>query len=35
MIFALGDSVAVLAAGRVFAGLAFGLAAVFVPPTPV
>jgi predicted MFS family arabinose efflux permease len=31
VIFALGDSVAVLAAGRVFAGLAFGLAAVFVP----
>ena len=26
-----GDSVGVLAAGRVFAGLAFGLAAVFVP----
>jgi predicted MFS family arabinose efflux permease len=31
VIFALGDSVAVLAVGRVFAGLAFGLAAVFVP----
>ncbi len=31
VIFALGDSVGVLAAGRVFAGLAFGLAAVFVP----
>ncbi len=31
VIFALGDSVALLAAGRVFAGLAFGLAAVFVP----
>jgi predicted MFS family arabinose efflux permease len=31
VIFALGDSVTVLAAGRVFAGLAFGLAAVFVP----
>ncbi len=31
VIFALGDSVAVLATGRVFAGLAFGLAAVFVP----
>jgi predicted MFS family arabinose efflux permease len=31
VIFALGDSFAVLAAGRVFAGLAFGLAAVFVP----
>jgi predicted MFS family arabinose efflux permease len=31
LIFAVGDSVAVLAVGRVFAGLAFGLAAVFVP----
>ena len=31
LIFAVGDSVAVLAAGRVFAGVAFGLAAVFVP----
>jgi predicted MFS family arabinose efflux permease len=31
VIFAAGDSFAVLAAGRVFAGLAFGLAAVFVP----
>ena len=31
VIFALGDSVAVLAVGRVLAGLAFGLAAVFVP----
>jgi predicted MFS family arabinose efflux permease len=31
LIFAAGDSVAVLAIGRVFAGLAFGLAAVFVP----
>ena len=31
LIFAAGDSVAVLAAGRVLAGLAFGLAAVFVP----
>jgi predicted MFS family arabinose efflux permease len=31
LIFATGDSVAVLAIGRVLAGLAFGLAAVFVP----
>jgi predicted MFS family arabinose efflux permease len=31
VIFAVGDSVGILAAGRVFAGLAFGLAAVFVP----
>jgi predicted MFS family arabinose efflux permease len=31
LLFAAGDSVGVLAAGRVFAGLAFGLAAVFVP----
>ena len=31
LIFAVGDSFAVLAAGRVIAGLAFGLAAVFVP----
>lgn len=31
LIFAVGDSVAVLAVGRVLAGLAFGLAAVFVP----
>jgi predicted MFS family arabinose efflux permease len=31
VIFAVGDSFAVLAAGRVFAGVAFGLAAVFVP----
>jgi predicted MFS family arabinose efflux permease len=31
VIFALGDSFAVLAAGRVFAGVAFGLAAVFIP----
>jgi MFS transporter, CP family, cyanate transporter len=31
VIFAVGDSVGVLATGRVFAGLAFGLAAVFVP----
>jgi predicted MFS family arabinose efflux permease len=31
LIFAAGDSFAVLAVGRVFAGLAFGLAAVFVP----
>lgn len=31
VIFAAGDSFAVLAAGRVFAGVAFGLAAVFVP----
>jgi predicted MFS family arabinose efflux permease len=31
LMFAVGDSVAVLAVGRVFAGLAFGLAAVFVP----
>lgn len=31
LLFAVGDSVAVLAVGRVFAGLAFGLAAVFVP----
>src|SRR5439155_12755596 len=31
VIFAVGDSFAVLATGRVFAGLAFGLAAVFVP----
>jgi MFS family permease len=31
LIFAAGDSVGVLAVGRVFAGLAFGVAAVFVP----
>lgn len=31
LIFAVGDSFAVLAAGRVIAGVAFGLAAVFVP----
>jgi predicted MFS family arabinose efflux permease len=31
LLFAVGDSVGVLAIGRVFAGLAFGLAAVFVP----
>jgi predicted MFS family arabinose efflux permease len=31
LLFAAGDSVGVLAVGRVFAGLAFGLAAVFVP----
>ena len=31
LIFAVGDSVGVLATGRVFAGIAFGLAAVFVP----
>src|SRR5262249_61606582 len=31
LICAAGDSFAVLAVGRVFAGLAFGLAAVFVP----
>jgi predicted MFS family arabinose efflux permease len=31
VIFALGGSVGVLATGRVFAGLAFGVAAVFVP----
>jgi MFS transporter, CP family, cyanate transporter len=31
VLFAAGDSVGVLAAGRVFAGLAFGVAAVFVP----
>ncbi len=31
LIFALGDSVAVLSVGRVIAGLGFGLAAVFVP----
>ena len=31
VLFAAGDSFGVLAAGRVFAGLAFGLAAVFVP----
>ncbi len=31
VIFAAGDSFAVPATGRVFAGLAFGLAAVFVP----
>jgi predicted MFS family arabinose efflux permease len=31
VIFTVGDSVGVLAVGRVFAGLAFGLAAVFVP----
>ena len=31
VIFAVGDTVGVLAAGRVLAGLAFGLAAVFVP----
>jgi predicted MFS family arabinose efflux permease len=29
LIFAVGDSFAVLAAGRVFAGVAFGLAAIF------
>jgi MFS family permease len=31
LVFAVGDSVGVLAAGRVFAGVGFGLAAVFVP----
>jgi predicted MFS family arabinose efflux permease len=31
VIFAAGDSFAVLALGRVFAGVAFGIAAVFVP----
>jgi predicted MFS family arabinose efflux permease len=31
VVFAAGDSVGVLAVGRVFAGLAFGVAAVFVP----
>jgi MFS family permease len=31
VLFAAGDSVGVLAVGRVFAGLAFGVAAVFVP----
>jgi predicted MFS family arabinose efflux permease len=31
LVFAVGDSVGVLAVGRVFAGLGFGLAAVFVP----
>jgi predicted MFS family arabinose efflux permease len=31
VVFAAGDSVAVLATGRVLAGLAFGLAAVFLP----
>jgi predicted MFS family arabinose efflux permease len=31
LLFAAGDSVGVLAVGRVFAGLAFGVAAVFVP----
>jgi predicted MFS family arabinose efflux permease len=31
LIFAVGDAFAMLAVGRVFAGLAFGLAAVFVP----
>ena len=31
LLFAVGDSVGVLAVGRVFAGLAFGIAAVFVP----
>jgi predicted MFS family arabinose efflux permease len=31
LVFAAGDSVAVLATGRVLAGLAFGLAAVFIP----
>ena len=31
VLFAAGDSVGVLAVGRVFAGVAFGLAAVFVP----
>ena len=31
LLFAVGDSVAVLAVGRAFAGVAFGLAAVFVP----
>jgi len=31
LIFAAGDSVGVLAVGRMFAGLGFGLAAVFVP----
>lgn len=31
LLFAAGDSVAVLGVGRVFAGLGFGLAAVFVP----
>src|SRR5262249_40470665 len=31
LLFAAGDSFAVLAVGRVFAGVAFGIAAVFVP----
>ena len=31
LLFAVGDGVAVLAVGRAFAGLAFGLGAVFVP----
>ena len=31
LLFAVGDGVGVLAIGRVFAGLGFGLAAVFVP----
>ena len=31
LVFAAGDSVVVLATGRVLAGLAFGLAAVFIP----
>lgn len=31
LIFAVGDSFAVLAAGRVLTGIAFGLAAVFIP----
>ena len=31
LLFAVGDSVTVLAVGRAFAGLAFGLGAVFVP----
>jgi predicted MFS family arabinose efflux permease len=31
ILFAVGDSVGVLAVGRVFAGLAFGIGAVFVP----
>jgi predicted MFS family arabinose efflux permease len=31
VVFAVGDSFAVLATGRVLAGLAFGLAAVFIP----
>jgi MFS family permease len=31
VLFAIGGTVGVLAAGRVFAGIAFGLAAVFVP----